>query len=313
MMLQIGVGYAPRALRALQTQPAQGLMLAVVSDNEPVAVSATAVTIQVAAPSAHAGTFSLSLTDLMRGPVCLVAPAITETGGTLNVASGLWAYEVSLGAATVTRQWLTGGTAVKGATGLSFTPATAAVAQTVICAETVRQNGVETSCISAPFVLQAATLPQPEPEPEPQPQPAEPARLSVSGNATLELVADPAGSATVEVIEPAVYAGSYTIAAARLQEGPLWLVPARIQGTAQPGSQLSLVHRGLHVSDSGAGPVSLQGQWQRDGAAIEGAVADTYAVQASDAGCRIAFLETATDSHGARRQLSNEIAIGGTL
>ena len=67
------------------------------------------------------------------------------------------------------------------------------------------------------------------------------------------------------------------------------------------------------VGDGHAAPMFRQGQWQRDGAPIPDATGETYQIQAADAGRRIGFLETATDSHGARRQMSNEIAIGGTL
>ena len=51
MMLQIGVGYAPRAPRALQAQPAQRLLVAVASDNMSVTVNPVALTVEVAAPS----------------------------------------------------------------------------------------------------------------------------------------------------------------------------------------------------------------------------------------------------------------------
>lgn len=87
----------------------------------------------------------------------------------------------------------------------------------------------------------------------------EPAWLSVAGDATLGLVADPAGTAQLEIIEPQIYAGSYTIQAAELKKGPLWLVPARIGGTAQAGGSLSVTRRGLPVGDGDAGPLSRQG------------------------------------------------------
>lgn len=297
MMLQIGLGYGPRALRPLQTQPAQGLFLVVASDNGAVAVKASALTIEVAPPSPHAGTYSLDLADLARGPVCLAPPTIRDAAGVLQGEPGLWAHDAARGAATITRQWLAGGTVVPDATGLSFAPVATDAAQDIVLAETVRQNGAETGSLSAPFTLPA--LP-------------EPARLAVAPDARLALVVDPAGTAEVQIIEPATHAGSYTIPAAALKNGPLWLVPARVTGTAKVGSQLGVLYRGLPVSDAAAGPVSVQGQWQRDDLPIPGATKETYGVAATDAGCRIGFLETATDSHGTRRQLSNEIAIGGT-
>lgn len=304
MMVQIGLGLAPSTLRALPTQqPAQGLTVVVASDDKAVTVSATAMTIQVAPPSTHAGSYPLVLADLARGPVCLVAPAIRASAGTLagtlTVEPGLWAYDAARGATTITRQWRVDGTAVQEATGLTFEPVATDAAQAIVVAETVRQDGVETASLSESFTLPAMTAP-------------EAARLAVTSDARLEIVADSSDTAKVEVTEPAIYAGDYTILAAELKNGPLWLASARIQGSGQVGSQLSVMHRGLYVSDADAGPVALQGQWQRDGAPIPDATAETYDVQAADAGGRIGFLETATDSHGTRPQLSNEIAIGGT-
>lgn len=299
MMLQIGVGYMARPLRPLQTQPAQGLTVVVSSNDEQLEVSATSITITVPAPSAHAGTYPLVLADLARGPVCLAAPSIRDANGTLTAEPGLWACDASRGATTIARQWLVDKAAVENATGLSFVPVPAAAAQEIVLAETVRQNGAETSGLSEVFTLPAKAAP-------------EATGLSVTADATLSLVADPDGTVQVEIVEPKIYAGSHTIAAARMATGPVWLVPARIQGTAQPGSQLSILYRGLCVSDAEGGPVILQGQWQRGGSPIPGATGETYQVVAADAGRKIAFLETATNSRGARPQLSNEIAIGGT-
>lgn len=299
MMVKIGLGLAPRILHAPQRQPVQGLTLVVASDDQSVPVNATAMTIEVPTPSVHAGSYPLDLADLARGPVCLVAPVIKSSKGTLTAEAGLWAYDAARGGATITRQWLAGGTVVKNATGLTFVPVAAAAAQDIVLVETVRQNGVETSRVSAPFTLPA--------------QAPEWTGLNVASDARVELVVDPAGTAKVEVIEPAIYAGTYTISAAQLKNGPLWLAAARIQGSGRAAGQLTIAHRGLHVSDGGAGPVSLQGQWQRDGVPIPGAVAETYQVQAADTGRRIGFLETATDRNGATRQVSNEIAIGGTV
>lgn len=299
MMLQIGVGYGPRTLRAPQAQPTQGLMLVVASDDAAVEVSAKSMVVEVAAPSAHAGTYPLSLTELARGPVCLALPTVTNTKGTLNVEPGLWAYDAARGTAAVTRQWLSNGTVVKGATGLSFVPTPGTIAQSIVLAETILQNGIETGASSKPHVLPAVTTP------------VEAAGLNVGGDARLSLVTDQAGAAKVQIIEPEAYAGSHAITAAQFKDGPLWLVPAKIEGTAQAGSELRVLYRGLAVGDADAGPVTVSGQWQRDGAVIAGAVAETYQVQATDAGHRIGFVETATDKRGTRRQLSNEIAIGG--
>ncbi|MFC3631265.1 hypothetical protein ACFOM8_17655 [Paracoccus angustae] len=299
MMLKIGVGYAPRAPRALQAQPVQGLLVAVASDNASVPVNPVALTVEVAAPSPHAGSYLLALADLARGPVCLAAPAIRDGDDGLAAEPGLWACDAARGPVVVTRQWLANGTVIADAAGLSFAPAASHAGQDIVHAETAAQGEIRATSLSKALALPIVATP-------------EPARLSVAGDATLGLVVDPAGTAGIEIIEPQIYAGSYTIQAAELKKGPLWLVPARIGGTAQVGASLGVVSRGLPVGDGDAAPMSRQGQWQRDGAPIPDATGETYQIQAADAGRRIGFLETATDSHGARRQMSNEIAIGGT-
>ncbi|TBN38658.1 hypothetical protein EYE42_12250 [Paracoccus subflavus] len=300
MMLQIGVGFAPQTLRALHKQPAQGLMLVVMADDVPQEVMATSIMLDVASSSAHAGSYPLSLVDLVRGPVCLVPPVIREADGALSVEPGLWAYDGARGVASVTHQWMVDGVVVSEATGLSFAPVAGVRAQDIVVAETVRQNGIETTVVSAAFTLLAMAQP-------------EPARLNVASDATLELIADGAGMAMVEVIEPQVYAGQYAIDPAQLADGPVWLVPARIEGAGLAGSRLSVLHRGLAVGNSEAGPVTIAGEWQRNGVSIAGATGETYDVQSADAGGSIGFVEIATDSRGARQQLSNEIVIGGTL
>lgn len=301
MMLQIGVGFAPQALRTLQSQPAQGLMLMILAGDAPQTVTASSMTIDVAAPSPHAGRYALSLAELVRGPVCLVPPAIRQDGpdGVLTMEPGLWACDGARGAATITHQWLVGGAVVDKATGPAFAPVPGPLAQAVVLAETVRQNGIETSVMSQTVALPAVVRP-------------EPARLDVAPDATMGLVAEGKATARVAVIEPKAYAGEYGIDPAQLEQGPLWLKPARIEGPAQAGGDLVVSHRGLAVGDSASGPLAVTGQWQRNGAPIAGATSATYRVQTADAGRRIGFLETATDRRGTRRQLSNEIAIGGT-
>lgn len=301
MMLQIGVGYTSHALRTLQTQqPSQGLSLVVASDEKAVTVSATALTVEVPEPSAHAGSYPLALADLARGPVCLAAPAIRNAGDVPTVEPGLWAYDAARGAARIVRQWLSDGTVVEGQTGLTFAPVALHAGRDIVHVETVRQGGIETTSLSAALTLPGVSVPLVT-------------SLGVTREATLEIVADPAATANIQVIEPAAYAGRHAVQAALLAKGPLWLVPARIEGAGQAGTTLSVLHRGLHASARAAGPVSVQGQWQRNGAPIAGATLDSYQVQAADSGQRIGFLETATNAHGSRQQLSNEIVIGGAL
>lgn len=292
MMLQVGVGYGARTLRALQTQPAQGLMLVVASDDAAVAVHATAMTIEVAGPSVHAGSYPLALADLARGPVCLVRPVIREVSGRLESQPGLWAYDGSRGTATIDRQWLVENASLAGATGLTFQPTAQQAGKDMVHGETARQGDVETSSLSLPFRV------------------PEPARLAVTNDATLEVVLASSALAEIDIVEPQDHAGRYSLSAALLESGPVWLMPALIEGSAQVGATLTVTRPGLPAGDAEAGPLSRQGQWHRDGAPIAGAVQDSYLVGPADAARRIGFLETASDKRGSRRQMSNELAIG---
>lgn len=303
MMLRIGMGLSPKSLRGPQGQPAQVMTLVVAADNVAQPATALAITIEVESPSSHAGSHELSLVDLARGPVCLVPPGIRDADGALSAGPGLWVHDEARGAATVTRQWMIDGAVASGATGLTFAPASGPLPRNIGLAETVKQGNIETTVMSAVFVLPAAA-------PAPAPVPAE---LAVGGDARMALVVEGSGPAVIQVVEPAVYAGEYTIDPAMLSSGPLWLVPARIEGTAQAGSSLTVSYRGLAVGDAAAGPIVVAGQWHRNGAPVADATGASYLVQAGDAGSTITFLETATDSLGTREQASNDIAIGGTL
>ena len=327
MMLQIGVGYAPRTLRALQTQPAQGLMVMVASDDAAVPVHATAMTIEVASPSVHAGRYPLAMADLARGPVCLAPPVIRQVAGMLEAQPGLWAYDASRGPATIVRHWLAGNAVLAGATGLTFQPADQQAGKDIVHGETARQGEVQTGSLSLPFRIPALSepdpVPQPQPEPDPVPQPEpepEPEtdpkplpdalHLAVTSDATLEVVLGGSSLAEIEIVEPQDYAGRYSLSPALLEGGPVWLVPALIEGSAQVGATLTLKRPGLPIGDAEAGPVTRQGQWHRDGKPIAGAIGDSYLVVATDAGRRIGFGETASDKRGSRQQMSNELAIG---
>lgn len=321
MMVQIGVGLAPRTPRALQTQPVQGLMLAVASDDAAVSVTAIGMTIEVAGPSVHAGRYSVAMADLARGPVCLAPPVLREIAGALEVRPGLWAHDAARGAATIVRQWRAGTAVLSGAAGLTFRPAAPQAGLDIVHGETARQGDAQTVSLSLPFRVPAATQPDPKPVPVPEPDPKpvpvpepgptpEPARLAVAANATLEVVLGAPGPTEIEIVEPRDYAGRHGLSRALLDSGPVWLVPALIEGAAQAGATLTVKRPGLPVGDAEAGPLTRKGQWHRNGAPIAGAVQDSYPVVATDAGHRIGFLETATDKRGNRQQMSNEIAIG---
>jgi hypothetical protein len=271
------------------------------------------MTIEVASPSAHAGSYPLVMADLARGPVCLAPPVIRQVAGTLESQPGLWAYDASRGPATIVRHWLAGNAVLAGATGLTFQPAAQQAGKDIVHGETARQGDVQTGSLSLPFRIPTLSepdpVPQPEPETDPKPLP-DALQLAVTSDAMLEVILGGSGLAEIEIVEPQDYAGRYSLSPALLEGGPVWLVPALIEGSAQVGATLTVKRPGLPIGDAEAGPVTRQGQWHRDGKPITGAMGDSYLVVATDAGCRIGFGETASDKRGSRQQMSNELAIG---
>jgi hypothetical protein len=79
-------------------------------------------------------------------------------------------------------------------------------------------------------------------------------------------------------------------------EGPVFLGTPSISGTAAVGNTLGL--SGTAVSDAEGDAVTIGYQWLLDDAPIDGATADSYTIQSSDAGHAIACTVTIADGKG---------------
>lgn len=306
MMLQIAVGLMPRTLSSLQKQPAQGLLPVVTSDEVTYPISLSSIVIEVPAPSAHAGSYPLSLADLALGPVCLVRPVIRNDSGRLTVEPGLWAHDVAQGTATITRQWMIGDTVVPGESGLTFTPTATATPQTIVLAEAASQGSIQTSGLSEPFLLPALTIP-----------PAQPQLINQNNQLVLRNVTTKTAPFQITISEPVVYAGTHTITPSQFVAGPVWLVPPSI---SRDGNKLSL-QRGLPIWLEAMEPVTRGVQWLRGvsvqtAAAIAGAQdQETCQIDPSvDGGMKIHARETITDAQGHEiHSASNEITVASVL
>jgi hypothetical protein len=88
-------------------------------------VSATDLVVDITAPPAYVGTYLVPLADIANGPVNIIAPVVTGTIGTGNVATataGVWVYDVAHGTPTITRQWeRADGSDIAGETGTTIT------------------------------------------------------------------------------------------------------------------------------------------------------------------------------------------------
>jgi hypothetical protein len=88
-------------------------------------VTATDLVVDVTAPPAYVGTYLASLASLALGPVNIIAPVVTGSIGTGNVATasaGIWVYDLDQGTPTITRQWeREDGTDIAGETATTYT------------------------------------------------------------------------------------------------------------------------------------------------------------------------------------------------
>lgn len=107
------------------------------------------------------------------------------------------------------------------------------------------------------------------------------------------------GSLTVTIIEPVDYAGTHVIQTADLQQGPINLVPPRIQGDKVIGSTMT-VTSGIWASDETHGAIAFTQQWYRGSTAIAGATTDRYTIQSGDSTSGLSYSRKAANSAGNR-------------
>lgn len=89
--------------------------------------TATHLVVNITAPAGYVGTYLAPLSSLALGPVNIIAPVVTGTIGTGNVAtasSGIWVYDIDQGTPTISRQWeYADGSDIAGQTGTTYTQA----------------------------------------------------------------------------------------------------------------------------------------------------------------------------------------------
>lgn len=289
MMFRHGVGFVPRLTRRVALPPAHEVVL--FAAGHPMLGTASGhgtLTIQIEAPALHAGAYQIAISSLAGGPVCLVPPILHHDAdaGTLTATPGLWAADLVYGAPSVQPGWLADGAPLADA-GALLTLGPSHAGQAIRHSETVAQGGLQAVALSDAFDVPGTG--------DPEPEPGEFA-LRTTADATLEAELANAQPVTVTVTEPADQAGSYTLDPAALAQGPVCLIPPRLEGLAVAGQELRLI-AGLWTHDLAAAPMTVARQWRRDGApfAHEGAA---LTLTEAHRGRTISVVETAQDGHG---------------
>ena len=107
------------------------------------------------------------------------------------------------------------------------------------------------------------------------------------------------GEITVTILEPAAYAGTHVIETADLDQGPINLIPARIDGSTGVGSTLTAVP-GVWAGDETDGAIAFAQQWYRGTTAVAGATGSSHVIQAADTTSGLRYSRQATNAAGSR-------------
>lgn len=312
-MMRLSMGYIARPTHRQPPQPVHEVILLTAAGGTIASASGTgALQLVVGAPSPHAGSYRVHVADLAQGPVCLMPPGISDpdgSGATLRASDGLWACDTGLGPVSFTGQWQADDQPLAGQNALQLTVDQAIRGQSVRYRETADQAGQVVQALSAAMI---ATPPDetpvdPEPDPDPEPQP-DTLQLVSLPDATMQIVSPGDAPFTVTVSEPAAYAGSYDVLPADLAQGPICLVPPAISGFGLVDEMLT-VRPGLWIQDLDAGALTLSGQWQADGVALNGQTGLTYQIQMADQGRTLTYVETCQDNHGNRQSGANMVEV----
>lgn len=292
MMIRHSVGCVPRLTRRLALPSAHEIVL--FAAGHPVLGTASghgALTVVIAAPALHAGEYQITVASLSGGPVCLTEAALhhDDAAGTLTVTPGLWAADMVYGAPSVQAGWLADGAPLAD-TAATLTLGPHHTGQAIRHSETVVQGGLQVVALSAIFDVPGNG------EPEPEPERGELA-LRTTSDATLEAELGSGQPVTITVTEPARHAGTYTMTPAALAQGPVCLIPPRLEGLAVAGHELQLTE-GLWLHDLAAAPMQVTREWRRNGTAFAHA-GTTLMLTEADRGQTITCVETAQDGHGA--------------
>jgi hypothetical protein len=254
--------------------------------------------VTVTTPAVFAGVYNVSAAQLAAGPINLVPAAIsgtTDLGDTLTAQSGLWAYDPTAGVPTIAANWQSGGTDVSpAATGTTFDITAAEQGTDVSYLEQATDaNGTRAQASNS---LNVPT------------EPGELISTTTTIDGIIEITAQP-GILNVTINTPVEYAGVYNIDTALLDTGPVNLVPAAISGTTDLGDTLTAIP-GLWVYDPTAGAPTIAANWQSDGTDVSpAATGTTFDITAAEQGTDVSYLEQASDTYGARIEVSNVLII----
>ncbi|MEO0929353.1 MAG: Ig-like domain-containing protein [Pseudomonadota bacterium] len=122
--------------------------------------------------------------------------------------------------------------------------------------------------------------------------------IDVAADNTMSVSAE-TGPLDLTVTNPPEFAGVTQFNTGDLQMGPVNLEAPGVSGTPAVGEVLT-ASDGLWVYDDGAGIPTQSWQWHLGGAAIPGALSETYTVQAGDIGPGLSVVETVGDAFGSR-------------
>ena len=133
------------------------------------------------------------------------------------------------------------------------------------------------------------------------------------------MIGNAAGTMTVTITSPAVYAGSHILDSAELAGGPVNLVPPVIEddGTPAEGETLTIIP-GLWIYDPDNGGLTTPTyRWQADMGGdggfsdVSGATSETYTLSSGEAGDNVRVVETLADNAGIRMSNSGAVSVIG--
>ncbi len=291
-MLQLGVGFAPRFMRQPPLRSAHEVLLLVGVNGADISASVTGeLTIEIAAPSLHAGKHRVDLAALAQGPVCLVPPSLgdPEGNGTQLVAEpGLWVTDAALGKMVIEGQWFLEGDLLPNMDGNIVTMSEAHAGRDIVYVETARQGSWAAFSPSAPITVPGRVEDTPT-----TPDPA----FVVSPDATFAISPDPAtpGVWQFEVAAPAYAAGSYRITEAELAEGPAALNAPSTTGPIARGQRLvttAVVAVGI------GGAISVDYEMRRNGVTLVAGDPLNYEIAPGDLGATLQVVALLSDANG---------------
>lgn len=122
------------------------------------------------------------------------------------------------------------------------------------------------------------------------------------------LLSAAAAPATLTVLAPAAYAGTYPLPVDALGGGPVALRPPQVVGTPQAGTPIE-ARPALWAHDGAAAEPARSWRWQSNGVDIPGAEGTAFIPTAAEAGTLLRVLETAEGAHGTAEAASATVLV----